>query len=310
LARIEKENDKQRTDGTIVAVYDLQAVMQVPKGQVSLFFYKSRINCHYFTVSDLNVKNVVCYFWDETEASRGAVEIGSCILNYIKALIDENLGKDIEIIFYSDNCGGQQKNKYLLSVYAYAVINMRVKLITHKFLIRGHSQNEGDNVHSVIEKQIKRHLKSSSIYAPQTYSTLIRTAKKTGNPYKVIEMTHEQFYDVKVLQESWGNNFSLDEDKTQVKWHDIKILKVEKEHPEAFFYKTSFEDKTFKKTYVRKRRAANQSFISVDLTRAYSGKIPLSDAKKKDIQELINKNAIPRQYYDSYFKNVLGDNKE
>lgn len=243
MARIEKENDKQRTDGTIVAVYDLQAVMQVPKGQVSLFFYKSRINCLNFTISDLYAKNVVCYFWDETEASRGAVKIGSCVLNYIKALIDENLGKDIDIIFYSDNCGEQQKNKYLLSVYAYAVINLRVKSITHKFLIRGHSQNEGDNVHSVIEKQIKRHLKSGSIYTPQTYSTLIRTAKKTGNPYKVVEMTHEQFYDVKVLQESWGNNFNIDEDKTQIKWHDIKMLKVEKEHPESFFYKTSFEDK-------------------------------------------------------------------
>lgn len=106
LTRIEKENDKQRTDGTIVAVYDLQAVMQIPKGQVSLFFYKSRINCLNFTISDLYAKNVVCYFWDETEASRGAVEIGSCILNYIKALTDENLGKDIDIIFYSDNCGG------------------------------------------------------------------------------------------------------------------------------------------------------------------------------------------------------------
>jgi len=38
LASIEKDNDKKRTDGTIVAVYDLQAIMQVPKGQVSLFF--------------------------------------------------------------------------------------------------------------------------------------------------------------------------------------------------------------------------------------------------------------------------------
>lgn len=127
LARIEKDNDKQRADSTIVAVYDLQAVMQVPKGQVSLFFYKSRINCLNFTVSDLNVKNVVCYFRDETEASKGAVEIGSCILNYIKALIDENISKDIDIIFYLDNCGGQQKNKYLLLIYAYAVINLRVK---------------------------------------------------------------------------------------------------------------------------------------------------------------------------------------
>lgn len=306
LARTEKDNDKNRSDGTIVAVYDLQAVMQVPKGQVSLFFYKSRINCLNFTVSDLNAKNVVCYFWDETEGARGAVEIGSCILDYVKAVLDQNPEKEIDLIFYSDNCCGQQKNKYLLSVYAYAVVNMKVKSITHKFLIRGHSQNEGDNVHSVIEKQIKRHLKSGPIYSPQTYSTLIRTAKKTGRPYKVVEMTHDKFYDVKALQESWGNNFNIDEDKTQVKWHDIKILRVEKEHPGSFFYKTSFADNAFKKTAVRKRRAANQSFISVDLTRAYTGKTPLSDAKRKDIQELIDKNVIPKQYYESYFKSALG----
>lgn len=133
---------------------------------------------------------------------------------------------------------------------------------------------------TVLSKNKLRHLKSSSIYTPQTYLTLIHTAKKTGRPYKVVEMTHEQFY-VKILQESWGNNFSLNEDKTQVKWHDIKILKLEKQLLEVFFYKTSFEDKTFKETYVCKRRAANQSFISIDFTRAYSEKIPLSDAKKR-----------------------------
>ena len=308
LARIEKENDKNRKDGTIVAVYDLQAVLQVPKGQVSLFFYKSRINCLNFTISDLEAKDVVCYFWDQTEGARGAVEVGSCILEYIKCLLDKNPGKELEIIFYSDNCGGQQKNKYLLSIYAYAVINMSVKSITHKFLIRGHSQNEGDNVHSVIEKQIKRHLKSGPIYSPQTYSTLIRTAKKTGRPYKVVEMTHNKFYDVKILQASWGNNFTIDEHRNQVKWHDIKVLRVEKEYPQVFFYKTSFGDETFKKTFVRNRRAANQSFISADLTLAYTEKIPLSAAKKKDIEELINKNVIPNQYYESYFKNALGHN--
>lgn len=195
-----------------------------------------------------------------------------------------------------------------MSVYAYTVINLRVKSITHKFLIRGHSQNEGDNVHSVIEKQIKRHLKSGAIYSPQTYSTLIRTAKKTGSPYKVVEMTHEQFYDVKVLQESWGTNFSNDDDRNQVNWHDIKVLRVEKEHLGAFFYKSSFEEETFKKTCVRKRNATNQPFISNNLTGANAEKISLSDAKKKNIQELINKNCIPRQYYESYFKNVLGHN--
>ncbi|XP_050548363.1 uncharacterized protein LOC126910004 [Daktulosphaira vitifoliae] len=120
--------------------------MQVLKGQISMFFYKSRINCLNFTVSDLNAKDVTCYFWDETEGSRRAVEIGTCILAYIETQIEKDPEKEIDLIFYSDNCGGQQKNKYILSIYAYAVINLKVKSITHKFLIRGHSQNEGDNV--------------------------------------------------------------------------------------------------------------------------------------------------------------------
>ncbi|CAH2107147.1 unnamed protein product [Euphydryas editha] len=222
LARTEKENDKNRKDGTVVAVYDLQAVLQIPKGQISLFFYKSRINCLNFTISDLRAKDVICYFWDETEGKRGAVEIGSCILDYIKSQVDQNPNKEIDVIFYSDNCGGQQKNKFLLSAYAYAVNKLTVKSITHKFLIRGHSQNEGDNVHSVIEKQIKRYLQSGPIYVPEQYKTLIVTAKKTGKPYKVVEMTHSKFYDMKALQESWGSNFNIDEEKNQIKWHDIK----------------------------------------------------------------------------------------
>ncbi|CAG4977052.1 unnamed protein product [Parnassius apollo] len=56
LARTEKDNDKSRADGTIVAVYDLKAVLQIPKGQISLFFYKSRINCLNFSISDLRTK--------------------------------------------------------------------------------------------------------------------------------------------------------------------------------------------------------------------------------------------------------------
>ncbi|XP_060810179.1 uncharacterized protein LOC106142604 isoform X1 [Amyelois transitella] len=194
LSRKEKEKDKTaKIDSTIVAVYDLQAVMPIPKGQISLFYYKSRINCFNFTVSDLYAKNVECYFWDETEGKRGANEIESCILNYIEQMIQVHPGKELDFIFYSDNCCGQQKNKYLLTAYAYAVQKMKVKSVTHKFLIRGHSQNEGDNVHSVIEKQVKRFLKSGPIYVPQQYITLIQTAKKTGKPYRVTEMTYDKF---------------------------------------------------------------------------------------------------------------------
>ena len=58
------------------------------------------------------------FCWNETEGNRGVNEIGTCILNYIQSLCEKNEGdNNIEIIFYSDNCAGQQKNKFMLALY-------------------------------------------------------------------------------------------------------------------------------------------------------------------------------------------------
>ena len=35
--------------------------------------------------------------------------------------------------------------------------------LTHKFLIKGHTQNEGDSVHSLIERKTKQALKSGPV---------------------------------------------------------------------------------------------------------------------------------------------------
>ena len=109
---------------------------------------------------------------------RGANEIGSCLLHFLKEKAEETNSDDLELVLYSDNCCGQQKNKFIITLYLYAVANLKINAITHKFLVSGHSQNEGDAVHSLIEKNIKRALKSGPIYVPAQYATLIRTAKK------------------------------------------------------------------------------------------------------------------------------------
>ncbi|KAL4720779.1 hypothetical protein ACJJTC_017586 [Scirpophaga incertulas] len=73
-----------------------------------------------------------------------------------------------------------QNNHYLIAVYIFAVYNNDfINSICHKFLIKGHTQNEGDSVHSVIERQIQRSLKSGAIYTPDQYTQIIRSAKKT-----------------------------------------------------------------------------------------------------------------------------------
>jgi hypothetical protein len=76
----------------------------------------------------------------------------------------------------------------------YAVLKYEcINSITHKYLIIGHSQNEGDSDHSVTEKQTKCSLKPGPFFVPEQYVFLIRTAKRTGNPYKVEEMSSDNF---------------------------------------------------------------------------------------------------------------------
>ncbi|KAK5648032.1 hypothetical protein RI129_002924 [Pyrocoelia pectoralis] len=140
----------------IVACFDLQAVLPTPCGDVSAFYYKCRLN---------------------SIASRGSNEIATCLYSYISSL-----PPNTDIIFCSDNCVGQNKNKIVVSMYLYAMCNTEVNSIVHKFLTVGHTQNEGDSMHSVIERQKKRALKSEPIFVPSQWPPLMKTAIKEGRP--------------------------------------------------------------------------------------------------------------------------------
>lgn len=300
LSRMEKVKDKKEAEdkeSTIVAVYDLQAVMPCPRGDVSNFYYVSKVNTLNFTIYEMKNKNAFCYVWHEGEANRGAIEIGTCVLEYLKSLSrDLTAEAKLDIIFYSDNCCGQQKNKFIISMYMYAVSTFaHINSITHKFLIKGHTQNEGDSVHSVIERSIKKSLKSGPIYTPDQYIAIIRTAKKKGSPYKVIEMDHRSFYELKSLASDVGRNFNKNTDNESVKMADIKILKVDADHKGFFFYKTSYGENEFKCVKVTSR-ASKSLDENYRLQSAYKKSNGISENKKRGLLDLVNKNIIPNYY--------------
>ncbi|CAG9771463.1 unnamed protein product [Ceutorhynchus assimilis] len=122
LSREEKEKDKIRAkDGEItLAVYDLQAVLPVPIGQTSAFFYKSRLNCYNFTITEIANDRTKSFFWHEGLGNRGAIEIGSCVLIYLEEL--SKIRPGLDVVFYSDNCGGQQKNRQVIAIFVYQKI--------------------------------------------------------------------------------------------------------------------------------------------------------------------------------------------
>lgn len=112
--------------------------------------------------------------WHEACAKRGSLEISSFVYDYLKEYC--NTGK--KVVFYSDNCSGQNKNQVLLSMYLYAVKTFTIPSITHKYLIVGHTQNEGDVMHSLIEKQLSLATKKTPLYVPSQLVVVAQVAKK------------------------------------------------------------------------------------------------------------------------------------
>jgi len=78
------------------------------------------------------------------------------------------------VTLYSDNCAGQNRNRYFVTLYWYCIRKVGFESIVHKFLAKGHAQNENDSIHSAIEKK----LRNVKVYTTSQYSTLIQTARR------------------------------------------------------------------------------------------------------------------------------------
>lgn len=296
LCRQEKELDKNSDDRTRVIVYDLQAVLPCPIGEASSFYYVSKLNVFNFTMYDIKCHEGTCFLWHEGEAQRGSNEIGSCVLKFLQNICDNQ--EDLDIVFYSDNCAGQNKNKFILALYMYVLYNLPIKSITHKFFIPGHGQSEGDSVHSMIEKQIKQYKKSSPIYVPDQYGCIIRAAKKTGNPYKVHEISFNDIFDLKALCADLFLNIPKN-----VKLSDLRVIMLNRQNPNILFYKTSFAQRDFNQAAIINARR-NVDIKNTTLKKIYTRKVGISDAKKKGLLSLIEKKQCVPMYYLHFYKSL------
>lgn len=314
LSRIEKDRDMKECQDPqstkIVCTYDLQAVLPCPLGNSSAFFYKSRLNCYNFTISNAKYRETTCYFWHEGLGNRGSIEIGSCVYSYLLEVANNYPGCDV--IFYSDNCCGQQKNRFVFAMYHFAVTKLNINSIQHNFLIRGHTQNEGDTAHSVIEKAITRAKKSGPIYIPEQYISIIRGAKKTGKPFSVREMNYSDFVDLKALTDNINFNMSKNINGDAIKIGEIMSIKFIK-NCANYQYRTTFKAENWEeakaiiepnRNNLRRGRGNVTSIDEVVLKPAYTSKITITERKKRDLLSLVETNIVPR-YYEKFFRDLI-----
>lgn len=294
IARDLKTRDKCdaiSSNGTILAaVFDFQKVLCCPHGNVSIFYYKRKLSFLNFTVFDMGEKRAVCYMWDETVAKRGANEVSSCLLDYIEENVKKGVG---EFRFWSDNCAGQNKNRFIFYLYIYAASKYNVT-ISHRFLEKGHTQNEGDSVHALIERKAENKI----IYTPDEWRLLVRWAKSSGEPYVVRNMSQENFFDFKshVVDKAWSKNI----EGHKVAWNNIREVMVNKSIPNQLLYKYDLNDANYGTVVVRSNtRRTNTTLPTLEVV--YKAPIGLSKDKKRDLISMCTSGVIGAQYHD-YFE--------
>lgn len=192
LARSLKNSfkDEAKTSGdTLCAIFDYEKGITLPRAEASSFYYKRKLTVHNFTVYDTVQKQAFNFMYDESLTGCGPNEVCSCLYKFIEYNV--KLGVK-NFLFVSDNCPGQNHNKFLYTFYIFCAAKFKIS-IKHLFLVRGHTQSEVDSVHSVIERALKKR----SLYIPQELYDIVQNSSKS-HAYKVIKLQLNDVLNFKV----------------------------------------------------------------------------------------------------------------
>lgn len=283
-ARLEKANDillaNENREKTSLICFDFQKVLNAPKTDTGILYYKRKLSVYNFTVYDV--------------VRQGSNEVASCLLHYFITMASEGIN---QFLLYSDNCSGQNRNKNLFAMYTFASSKYNID-IKHTFPEVGHTQNEGDSVHA----QIERYAKGRKIYSMSEWCDVIRSAKINNPKYEVINVNYDMIYDFKTLAENQNwNKVTIKNGKqtsTPVGVSKFKIITASKTLPNQLQYKTSFEGNYI--TLATRKEREHVNVTKYNLTKVYDSVQGLPQAKLKDLISLCKSNVIPPAYHEYY----------
>ncbi|CAH0545868.1 unnamed protein product, partial [Brassicogethes aeneus] len=156
--RQKRENDKTKNKNPNRAVicFDLENVINLPKSEVSVLFYKQKLTVYNLTAHCSLGKDVFCAMWSETMCGRSGNDISSAFIQILEkvVLIHPNI---TEIVTWSDSCVPQNRNSLIsVAVADFLKRYPGISCFTMKYSIPGHSCIQVvDNIHSRIEKAMK-----------------------------------------------------------------------------------------------------------------------------------------------------------
>lgn len=301
-----KQEDKDRCQSengeTFRAIsFDLQALLSVPYSNDSQLYYRRKLNVYNFTIFDCHNNDGYCFVWDECNGRKGSSEIGTCILRYLRQLPPSVS----HVSSFSDTCGGQNRNKYVVAAMLFAVNKIEsIETIDLKYMESGHSYLEADSMHATIE----RARKNKKIYTTREWALLMSTARKKS--YNVETLVHSDFHDLKELCDTMLLNVTLNTDKEKVNWLKVKWLRFEKNDPYIIKYKYDLNG-TFMEINIHQKRNSGRKklWAGVSLASKYPQCLPVTREKKADLEWMMQQKIIPDDYRH-FYSGITSSNRQ
>ena len=262
---------------------DLQQTLPLPRLNANAAFYKTKLWLFNFCIHDINNDKSWMFLWDETTASRGADEIGSCLIKWLNIQFNEKNADFVHLRIFCDNCAGQNKNKYLIMTALREVHSKRLFRVEFVFMKSGHSFLPCDRSFGKIEMQLRG---MSYVGTPEEYQKIIQhSVHKT---FPVIQMKREDFFDLKSL----GNHIVKKQQKPGIASACQLVVCVN--YKEGFYIKNDYifeddEDTLIKVKYMKGKGAWKKEkfdLSSVPLPIKYATARLVDPKKLQDLQKL------------------------
>ncbi len=146
--------------GTVHYSYDYAQQVHFPTNpqQPGPIYFKTPRKCGIFGVCCESLPRQINYFIDESVATGKG---GNATISYVHDFLTKNGAGETNAHFHADNCGGQNKNNYVLWYWCWRVIHGLHESIEYSFLVAGHTKFSPDWCFGLMKQKLRRTFISS-----------------------------------------------------------------------------------------------------------------------------------------------------
>lgn len=257
---------------------DYQKNLPTPNITTNDAYYRRQLNFITFNVHILSSGQSIFYTYDESVAKKGADDVCSMMHNFVYKILP---AKVRQLVIFCDSCAGQNKNLTVFRFFHYLVTqDDRFDLVKMVFPIRGHSYLECDRNMSLVNC-------NSYTETPDDWREILLTSRIKPSPFTVVDCEKD------VTFQSWTEYLEAHySKKCNLKTRPIRVVEFRKQSRALIFHKDTYSG-MYASTVIRQnhnkrgRKPSKNSTGKINILKPlYEGKLPIKNAKHKDLLHL------------------------